>query len=341
MRRARIPAVMAVIGALLGGLFLVGPAPRAAADGLGQFQDMLRQAPHGVLSYERGKALGDNGFVLENVTVKPPPEATGKMAAEGVKAEPIHIDRIAVEEFDFASYHKNETPDFAKLNAEGIAIDTKSFDAFDLRELTGLGTILADFRLDYRVDPERKTMILNRLELDLHELARIELSLALDGIDTDNRDAATASATLRTASLVFEDRTLLGTALPSAAKARGIDPEKIAKLAEAMLDSLRPATQGAPGTGAQGTGAQGTGAPAAAVTAALDALAAYVDDYTHPKGPLRITLNPPGKLPLAALSAIQDPEEAVKMLGLTVSYAGTHPRPAATPDAEKPATPAR
>src|SRR4051794_37849116 len=262
MRRARIPAVAAAIFPLLAGLLLVGPAPVSAADGLGQFQEMLRQAPHGVLSYERGKALGDNGFVLENVTVKPPPEASERMATEGLKAEPIHIDRVAVEAFDFASYYKDETPNFAKLEAEGIAIDTKSFDAFDLRDLTGLGTIMADFRLDYRVDPERRTMILNRLELDLRKLARIELSLALDGIDPADRDAAAASATLRNASLAFEDRSLLGTALPSAAKARGIDPEKIAKIAEAMLDSLRPGTQGAQGT----QGVQG-----AAVTAALDA----------------------------------------------------------------------
>ena len=56
-------------------------------------------------------------------------------------------------------------------------------NSFDLRELTGRDAIKADFQLDYRVDPERKTMMLNRLELDLRELARIELSLALDGID--------------------------------------------------------------------------------------------------------------------------------------------------------------
>ena len=173
MRRARIAAVAAAIGLLLAGPamtgpvlvgpvlvgpVMIGPGPASAADGLGQFQDMLRQGPHGVLSYERGKALGDDGFVLENVTVKPPPEASERMATEGLKAEPIHIDRIAVEAFDFASYYKDETPNFAKLHAEGIAIDTKSFDAFDLRDLTGLGTIMADFRLDYRVDPERKTM---------------------------------------------------------------------------------------------------------------------------------------------------------------------------------------
>ncbi len=300
MSRVRVLAVAA-------GLLLAMPVLPAAADGLGQFQELLRQAPPGVLSYQSGKPLGENSFILEGVTVKPPPEA-----AEGIKTEPIHIDRITVEDFDFASQKRNEPPNFAKLRAEGISIDKKSFDSFDLRELTGRDAIKADFQLDYRVDPERKTMMLNRLELDLRELARIELSWALDGIDPASRDTM-ESASLRTASIVFEDRTLLGKAVPAAARANGVDPEKIAKIAEEILDSLRP----------------GQGA---ATIAVLDALAGYVDDYRQPKGPLRITLNPPEKMPLATLSDIQDPEEALKKLGLVVSYAGARPPSGTAPD---------
>jgi hypothetical protein len=300
MSRVRVLAVAA-------GLLLAMPVLPAAADRLGQFQELLRQAPPGVLSYQSGKPLGENGFILEGVTVKPPPEA-----AEGIKTEPIHIDRITVEDFDFASQKRNEPPNFAKLRAEGISIDKKSFDSFDLRELTGRDAIKADFQLDYRVDPERKTMMLNRLELDLRELARIELSLALDGIDPASRDTM-ESASLRTASIVFEDRTLLGKAVPAAARANGVDPEKIAKIAEEILDSLRP----------------GQGA---ATIAVLDALAGYVDDYRQPKGPLRITLNPPEKMPLSTLSDIQDPEEALKKLGLVVSYAGARPPSGTAPD---------
>ena len=250
--------------------------------------------------YESGKGLGDDGFLLEGVTVTPPPETT-----EGFKAEPIHINRVTVEDFDFASYRKNETPNFARLHVEGISIDAKSFDALDLRELTGSDTLTADFELDYRADPQRQTMTLNRLELDLHGLARIELSLVLDGIDPGDANAAEA-ASLRTASLVFEDRSLLGRVLPAAARARGIDPEKIAALAGEILDSLRP------------------GQGAAAMTV-LDALAGYVADYTRPKGPLQITVNPPDKIPLAALAEIRDPADALKRLGLVVSYAGARP----------------
>jgi hypothetical protein len=291
MNRMRVLAVAA-------GLLLAVPGPPAAADGLGQFREILRQAPHGILSYESGKPLGDDGFVLEGVTVRPPTEA-----AEGITAEPIHIDRITVEAFDFPSYRRNETPNFAKLRAEGIAIGAKSFEAIDLRALTGRDSVKADFRLDYRFDPQLKTLTLNRLELDLRELARIELSLALEGIDPDDRSGAD-TALLRTASLAFEDRTLLGTALPEAARARGLDPDRMAKLVEELLDSLRP----------------GQGEAAMAV---FDALAGYVKDYTRPKGPLRVTLNPPGGIPLSAIAEMTEAEDAIKRLGLAVSYAGT------------------
>ena len=245
MRRARILAVAAAVG-----LLLAAPAPPAAADGLGQFQDMLRQAPHGVLSYESGKALGDNGFILEDVTVKPPPEAT-----EGVKAEPIHIDRITVDDFDFASYRQERAAEF-RQNARRGHRDRH-------RIVRRLRFARADRprhdhgRFSARL-PGRSRAPDNGAEPARTRPARSwpgsSCRLALDGIDPDDRDPA-ASASLRNASLVFEDRSLLGTALPAAARARGIDPEKLAKLAEAMLDSLRP----------------GQG-PAA--TAVLDALAA-------------------------------------------------------------------
>ncbi|MGE0257766.1 MAG: hypothetical protein AB7H71_01375 [Alphaproteobacteria bacterium] len=300
MSRTRILALAAA------GLLLAAPVPPAAADGLGQFQDMLSHAPPGMLSYESGKALGDNGFVLEGVTVTPPPDA-----AEGVKSEPVHVDRVTVEDFDFASYKKNETPNFAKLRIEGIAIDVKSFDDLDLRELIHRDSVTADFQLDYKIDTQRRTLTLNRLELDLNGLARIELSLTLDGIDPGDPDAI-ETASLRTASLVFEDRSLLGTLVPAAARARGIDPEKIAEMAKEILDSLRPG--------------QGS-----AATAVLDSLAGYAADYAQPKGPLRITLNPPGNIPLSELGEIKDPEDALKRLGLVVSYAGARPRSTEAP----------
>ncbi len=282
----------------------------AAADGLSRFKEAIKQAPAGALTYKSAKALGDNGFVLEGVVVTPPPDKT-----PAAKTEPVEIKRITVEDFDFASLDKKAPPNFARVRVEGIVIGTKPAEGVDLAQLAGIDRITADFQLDYRLDPERKTMTLNRLELDLNGLARIELSMVVDGVSPDavgKPEAAMNDASLRTASLVFEDRSLLSKVVPAAAKLQGIEPVALVVMGKALLAGLR-------------TG-QG-----AATLAALDALGSYLDDYQQPKGPLRVTLNPPEKTSAAALSAMTTPDEAIKALGLVVSYAGTRPQAAAAP----------
>src|SRR5260370_32056149 len=141
----------------------------------------------------------------------------------------------------------------------------------------------------------------------------MELSMVLDGVSAESVDkpeAAMNDASLRTATFLFEDRSLLSKVLPAAAKMQGIEPVALIVMSKAVLAGLRAG--------------QGT-----ATLAALDALASYLDDYRQPKGPLRVTLNPPEKTSAAALSAMTTPDEAIKALGLVVSYAGTKPQAAA------------
>ena len=60
------------IGAALA-FALAGPAK---ADGLAQFDKLLKpMVPPGALTYKSASALGDNGFVLEDVTVTDTPTA--------------------------------------------------------------------------------------------------------------------------------------------------------------------------------------------------------------------------------------------------------------------------
>jgi hypothetical protein len=72
----------------------------------------------------------------------------------------------------------------------------------------------------------------------------------------------------------------------------------------------------------------------AATLAVFDALDSYLDDYKQPKGSLRVTLNPPGKISGAALAAMTTPDEAIAALGLVVSYAGTRPQGQTTQTAQ-------
>lgn len=291
-------------------VLLCGLALPAMADGLSRFEAAMKQAPPDSLTYKNGKALGDNGFVIEDVVLTPPPDKT-----QGAKAEPISIKRVAVEDFDFDSVDKKEPPRFIKLRAEGIVIGDKPVEGIDLAQMAGIDKVTADFQLDYRLDPDRKTLSVNRLEFDCPGLGRIELAFVLDGVSTDQigkPDAAMNDATLRTATLTFEDRSLLSKVLPAAAKLQGSDADALVKMGTGILNGMRA----------------GQGPQALAV---LDALVSYMDDYKHPKGPLKITLSPPGKLTANDISNAKTPDDAIKAMGLVVSYAGTRPGPAAMP----------
>jgi hypothetical protein len=312
MSMIRIVGCVAAAGLVLSWLALP-----AAADGLTRFNEAMKGAPAGALTYKSAKALGDNGFVLEGVVVTPPADAT-----PAGKTEPIEIKRIAVEDFDFAAVDKNAPPNFIKMRVEGIVVGAKPAAGVDLKELAGIDKITADFQLDYRLDPEKKTMTLSRLELDLNGLARLELSMVLDGVSAesvDKPDSAMNDATLRTATLLFEDRSMFSKVLPAAARMQSIEADALVKIGKVMLDGLRVG--------------QGT-----ATLAVLDALGSYLDDYKQPKGPLRVTLNPPGKTSAATLAGMTNPDEAIAALGLVVSYAGTRPQAPAAPAAAAPAS---
>jgi hypothetical protein len=284
--------------------WLVQPA---AADGLSRFEEAVKTGglPKGALTYKSAKPLGEDGFVLDDVVVTPPEEATG------AKTEPVPIKRITVETFDFAAIDKNLPPHFVKMHAEGILLGAQPVEGVDLKQLAGVDKVAADFQVDYRLDPEHKTMTLKELGLDLIGLARIDFAMTLDGVAAnavDDPDAMMKDANLRSASLVYEDHSLLGKAVPAAAKTQGIEPAALVAMGKGMLAGLR-AGQGM------------------ATLAVLDAIASFIDDYKQPKGQLRITLDPPGKTSAAAISAMKNPDEAIKALGLAVSYAGTKPQP--------------
>jgi len=279
-------------------LLAVGPAH---ADGLSKFNDLVKsKMPPDSLTYKSAKALGDSGFELDDVVFTPPPDATA-----GSKAEPIKIKSIVVDEADFDQIAKQAPPNFLKMRIQGIDIEQKPAAGIDLNALAGIDKASADIQLDYRIDPAKKTMTVNRIEFDLNGLARLELSMVLDNVDVTQPDKAMDNTTLRTASLVYDDRSLLAKSLPAAAKSMSMDdPGAMITLAKAFLDVLRKdqseATQNA-----------------------FDALESYMEDYKAPKGPLRITLSPPDKVTAAAMTGAKGADDVIKALGIKVDYAGT------------------
>ena len=262
-------------------------------------------------------ALGDSGFVLEEVVVTPPP--TDKDSKD--PPQPINIKAITVEDLDFDAIEKQQPPLYAKLRIEGIATGSNPGGAFDLKQLAGLDKLAADFQLDYRLVPDKQTFTLNRMELNLTGLARLETSMVLDGVSADiaaKPNEAMDNAALRTANIVYDDHSLLAKALPILAAMQGSDPKALIAMATLMLDGAR-ADQ------------------SAATQKDIDTLVAFVEDYQKPKGPLKIALNPPDKVTNAQLTDAKTADDYVKLLGIEVSYAGTRTSkpmdvPAAAPD---------
>ena len=222
-------------GLTIGAALAFGVTAPAMADGLSQFEKLLKpQIPPGALTYKSAKALGDNGFVLEGVTLTDNSDGADKK-------HPVPVKKITVEEFDFAGFEKDQAPTFMKAKVEGIAIDAKPSESVDLKEMAGLDHVNGDFLIDYRLDAKARTMSVNRVEFDLEGLGRLELSLVVDGVDADShkKDGAMDDAVLRTAKLTFEDRSILGKLVPAVAKMQGSDAAATIALAKLMLEGVR------------------------------------------------------------------------------------------------------
>ena len=297
MTKTRFVGLLAV-----GTWLLLAAAVPASADGLAQFKKSIEpQIPPGTFSYKSGKALGDDGFELDSVVVTPPPSDPAK----GDKPQPVTIKTVTVEHLDFDSIGKQQPPLFAKLKFDGIASGS-SAGGFDLKQMAGIDKLSADFGIDYKLDADKKTFTLKRMELNLNGLAKLETSMVVDGVSADvasKPDQAMNDASLKTADLVYDDHSLLALAIPIGAAMQGTDAKALVALAIGFLDGARVG---------QGKAAQ----------KAIDSLVAYVEDYQKPKGPLKIVLSPPDKVSNAELSDAKTADDVVKLLGIEVSYAG-------------------
>jgi hypothetical protein len=298
-------------------LLMLSGAPAAWADGFTRFQELIAaKGKADMFRFGSGSSLGPNGFVLENVVVTPPPDMVepGKMP---VKPVPTRIARVTVEEFDFDSIARDKPPLFMRARFEGIALDGKAGPDGAMRKYIGADQALADLTIAYRLDAATQVFELARFEIDLRGLVRLELAITIDGVapdaaDTPQRSAGTAS--LRSASLTIHDASLMARLIRAFATDEGAPPDQQAEiLAQTVLMML---------------GGDGPVTQSAAHT-----VAAFLRDWQRPRGPLRITLNPGKPMTFTELGAIAKAEEAMKALGLVVTYAGTSVTPPPAPTA--------
>ena len=279
----------------------------AQNNGLQRFErDIKPQLEFEKFTYGSASALGASGFVLNDVVaVMPASDQTGG------KSSTVKVAKITVDEIDFdrlkapkdKAKSNDDMPRFAKIRMEGMTGDD---DISSMFTAYGIPRVPADVSLDYRLDTDRKIFTLNKLEIVLQGQARTDLSLVLDGVSdkASKLDSAKDDVRLRTSSLVFDDSGLLAKLLPVMAKQNGATAEIWVAMALASLGGF-----------ANGQGPDSL--------KAFDALASYIGDWKAPKGPLRITLNPPKTTSLDDFAKIAEPNALTDIFGLTVAYAGT------------------
>lgn len=287
---------------LICALGLMAPLAASAQDAFARFESQLKpKLPPGSLTYGSGAALGNSGFILRDVIVQAPPSSVNDKAAA-----PVRIKTITIEDIDFEKLAKDETPNFAKLRLEGVEFILDGLTDRDLRTVFGVNQVVFDAALDYRFEVSRSILTLSALDIDLHGLARLEISMILDGVTESNAlntKAARDSVSLRTASLVYSDASLLSKLLALMVAETKLTIPAMIEVSIVGLDAIAPK-------------------PTPATKSVIDALAGFITDYAKPKGPLRITLAPPAATTSTQIMQIKDVNEIVKAVGLSISYVG-------------------
>src|SRR5262249_59956942 len=75
-------------------------------------------------------------------------------------------------------------PLYPKVTFDGVTAGS-SAGGFDLKQMANIDNVAADFGIDYRLDADKKTFTLKRLELNLNGLGKLETSFVIDGVSAD------------------------------------------------------------------------------------------------------------------------------------------------------------
>jgi hypothetical protein len=288
---------------LLVGLSLFAPIQAHADDGLQRFErDIKPLLAFKSFTYAKGAALGDKGFVLNDVVVVVPGSAT-----TGGQDSTVKVEKVTVLEADFDRMKdagkKDEVPLFANLKIEGIAGDEM---LSGMLGSFGIPKAPIDLALEYRLNPAAKVLTVSKLEVGLQGQGSLSLSLVLDGVTDKASDAADTKdkGSVRSASLVYTDVGLLLPLIPALAKQQGVEADAMVAIVMAPIAAF--AVGKAPDT-----------------VKAVDALASFIGDWKKPKGPITISVTPAKSATFADLEKIEQPNALTDIFGLKVDYAGT------------------
>lgn len=260
------------------------------------------------LTYANAAPLGGSGFILDGVVFSAPTNP-----ASSTEQDEVTIERLTVENLDFDGVAAGKSPEFMRMRAEGVLPRVDGGDPRLARFLKEHDIPNTPFGLlfDYWYDATREVFTLTRLELIMPGLARVEIGATVDNVtsmepfkDEQARAAANARLALRTASLSYDDASLLRRLVTSFAGKEGVEPEDL--MARAISS----------------VAARGAGQPAAA-QGVFDGVVSFLEDWRAPVGPIRMNITPPRSVRMADILKIAEPNALKDVFGLSMDYAGT------------------
>lgn len=273
----------------------------AQGDALSIFLALLQSAPPGAFTYAGANSLGPTAFELTGVVVTP--EGPGSA---------IPIQRLLVENIDLVSMMQGGAPSVLKMRIEGMTLSRRNTDIDDdFWEIVNRDELLTNVVLDMTSDAVTRAFTLNDLTLDLPGLGLAQVKLDMLGAGMEAimaPEEALYGATLRSASVTLDDRSILGLLFDAGMRETG---ESEQALLDEILQSL---ADGLADMGAQ---------PGDRVFQAGAALGGWFSDARSPKGPLTFSLSPAQPVAMAALENVAGAGEAAELLNLQVSYAGS------------------
>ena len=308
--RSWILALVAAFGLVFGSL----PSARAdsapcptctqtaqAGDALSIFLAMLQGAPPGAFTYQEAKSLGPTAFEITGISFAP--EGPGSA---------MPIARLFVENIDIASLMQGGMPSVLKMRVEGIGLTRANSDIdSDFWEMMGQDQILANLVVDMATNAATQGFLLNDLTVDLPGIGQAQLKLDLLGAGPEAimaPEMAMFTATLKSASLMLNDQSLVGRSLDAALKESGMTEAELMAMAMQELSNNLGEMGAVPGDRVFQLGA---------------VLGGWLMDARAPKGPLTITLAPAQPVNFEQLNQVAGPSEAAELLNLQVSYAGS------------------
>lgn len=209
----------------------------------------------------------------------------------------LTADTVIVYAFD----EKNPFPHFIKAQAEGLVLSPSSMNMIGIpATVYGVGKVTGDLLLDYRYNPEAKSLTLNTLTYDMDGVAKAELSGTMTQLDLDAfRVEKLIGLQIKDATFRYLDRTLVDEILTKAGGSLGVSKEDARKQVSAELATL-----------AKGANADGNSVAAEA----LDGFRHFVEN----PGRLVVTASPDKPVPYLYFFMGRNLYENIRLMNVTV-----------------------